>query len=209
MDLWEACRLVYQNPDKPKDERKAEAYALYLANKNEMDRGSRVLWPEVKPLWDLLATSMEMGQQLESVQYRIYVNNPIDEESAVFRPDSFSYWDGKDIAKLLTQYPRPAAEFDVYMGIDFAMGTTRGDYSAIVTIARHKKTGTIYVVDAWGERVHPDVFLRTIVEKVTRYQPNYIAAEAQVAQEFFVHKLKQALAAARYPARTRVKEIST
>ncbi|MFF2890757.1 phage terminase large subunit [Paenibacillus sp. NPDC057967] len=204
MDLWEACRLVYQNPDKSKDERKAEAYALYLANKNEMDRGSRVLWPEVKPLWDLLVWKWDNSSKAFNTEY---MNNPIDEESAVFRPDSFSYWDGKDIAQLLTQYPRPAAEFDVFMGVDFAMGKTRGDYSAIVTIARHKKSGTIYVVDAWGERVHPDVFLRTIVEKVTRYQPNYIAAESQAAQEFFVHKLKQALAAAGYPARTRVKEI--
>ncbi len=49
--------------------------------------------------------------------------------------------------------------------------------------------------------------MRVIVEKVIRYQPDVIAAEAQMAQEFFVHKLKQALTAAGYPARNRVKEI--
>lgn len=58
-----------------------------------------------------------------------------------------------------------------------------------------------------GERVHPDVFMRVIVEKVTQFQPTKIAAEAQAAQEFFVHKLKEALRASGYPANTRVKEI--
>ena len=93
------------------------------------------------------------------------------------------------------------------MGVDFAIGKQRGDYSSVVTIARHRKTNTAYVIDAWGERVHPDAFLRVITEKVVRYQPNNIAAEAQAAQEFFVMKLKEALTAAGYPARTRVKEI--
>jgi predicted phage terminase large subunit-like protein len=129
-----------------------------------------------------------------------YMNNPVDEESAVFRPDTFTYWDGKSP-------DFTGADFDVYMGVDFAMGKTRGDYSAIVTVARHKKTDTVYVVDAWGERVHPDEFLPIITAKVTRYQPVGIAAESQAAQEFFVHKLKQSLTAAGYPAKARVKEI--
>jgi len=42
---------------------------------------------------------------------------------------------------------------------------------------------------------------------VIRFQPDGIAAEAQAAQEFFVHKLKEALRAAGYPAKNRVKEI--
>ncbi|MCU6709341.1 phage terminase large subunit [Paenibacillus sp. J5C_2022] len=204
MDLWEACRLVYQDPDKAAAERTAEARALYEANKAEMDRGATVLWPEVQSLWKLMTWKWDNGSKAFNTEY---MNNPIDEESAVFRPDSFSYWDGKEISALLTQYPRPTDQFDVYMGVDFAMGKQRGDYSAVVTVARHKKTGTIYVIDAWGERVHPDVFLRIITEKVTKYQPNGIAAEAQAAQEFFVHKLKQALTSAGYPARARVKEI--
>ncbi|MEK3836459.1 phage terminase large subunit [Paenibacillus sp. FSL R7-0128] len=204
MDLWEACRLVYKDPDRPKEDRVKEARALYELNREEMERGCVVLWPEAQPIWKLMTWKWDNGSKAFNTEY---MNNPVDEESMIFNPEAFTYWDSAPIRELLTQYPRPIDVFDVYMGVDFAMGKTRGDYSAIVVIARHKKTGTKYVIDAFGERIKPDAFLRVIVEKALRYQPNAIAAEAQAAQEFFVTQLKAALKAAGYPASTRVKEI--
>jgi predicted phage terminase large subunit-like protein len=205
MDLWEACRLVYKDPDRPKEDRVKEALALYELNRAEMDRGCVVLWPEAQPVWKLMTWKWDNGSKAFNTEY---MNNPIDEESMIFNPESFTYWDGGHLKESLSKYPRPAdAEFDVYTGVDFAMGKTRGDYSAIAVIARHKKTGTKYVIDAFAERIKPDAFLRVIVEKALRYQPNAIAAEAQAAQEFFVMQLKDALKAAGYPSHTRVKEI--
>ncbi|WP_308531090.1 phage terminase large subunit [uncultured Paenibacillus sp.] len=204
MDLWEACRLVYKDPDRPKEERVREAEELYEANRAEMDRGAVVLWPDAQPIWKLMRWKWDNGSKAFNTEY---MNNPIDEESMIFNPETFAYWDGGPLSALLTQYPRPTDAFDVYMGVDFAMGKTRGDYSAIVVIARHRESGTKYVIDAFGERIKPDAFLRVIVEKAMRYQPNAIAAEAQAAQEFFVMQLKDALRAAGYPGHTRVKEI--
>lgn len=205
MDLWEACRLVYKDPDRPKEDRVKEAQALYELNRAEMDRGCVVLWPEAQPIWKLMTWKWDNGAKAFNTEY---MNNPVDEESMIFNPESFTYWDSGQLKEALSKYPRPAdTEFDVYMGVDFAMGKTRGDYSAITVIARHKKTGTKYVIDAFGERIKPDAFLRIIVDKALRYQPNAIAAEAQAAQEFFVTQLKSALKAAGYPSQTRVKEI--
>lgn len=201
MDLWEACRLVYVDRDNPN--RAADAKALYEMNRAEMDRGSIVLWPEVQPLWKLMTWKWDNGSKAFNTEY---MNNPVDEESMIFNPETFTYWDEKS-AVVFDSYPRGPSEYDVYMGVDFAMGKTRGDYSALVTIARHKKSGAVYVIDAYGERVKPDEFMRVIVERTLRFQPTGIAAEAQAAQEFFVMKLKDALRAAGYPAQTRVKEI--
>ncbi|CDN42077.1 Uncharacterized protein BN871_AT_00790 [Paenibacillus sp. P22] len=201
MDLWEACRLVYVDRDNPN--RAKDARELYELNRAEMDRGCRVLWPEAQPIWKLMTWKWDNGSKAFNTEY---MNNPVDEESMVFNPERFTYWDGK-LDEGFYEYPRNHSEYDVYMGIDFAMGKQRGDYSAIVTIAKHRTSGAVYVVDAYGERVHPDVFLRVITEKVTRFQPTGIAAEAQAAQEFFVHKLKQALQATGYPVNRRVKEI--
>ncbi|WP_442436370.1 phage terminase large subunit [Paenibacillus peoriae] len=195
MDLWEACRLVYTDRDNPN--RAADAKALYELNREEMDRGATVLWPEAQPLWKLMAWKWDNGTKAFNTEY---MNNPVDGESMIFNPERFAYWDREDRDFLTSEY-------DTYLGIDFAMGKTRGDYSAVVTIARHRQSGTKYVVDAYGERVKPDEFMRVIVEKTLRYQPTAIAAEAQAAQEFFVQKLKEALRAAGYPAQTRVKEI--
>jgi predicted phage terminase large subunit-like protein len=197
MDLWEACRLVYVDRDNPN--RAADAKALYEMNREEMDRGAIVLWPEAQPLWKLMTWKWDNGTKAFNTEY---MNNPVDEESMIFNPESFTYWDERDKHRDFS-----TSECDIYLGIDFAMGKTRGDYSAVVTIARHKQSGTKYVVDAYGERVKPDEFMRVIVDKTLKYQPTAIAAEAQAAQEFFVQKMKEALRAAGYPAQTRVKEI--
>lgn len=203
MDLWEACRLVYKDPDRPKEARIKDALELYEMNREEMDRGAIVLWPEAQPIWRLMKFKWDNGSKAFNTEYQ---NNPVDEESMVFNPESFTYWDHRQ-QELFGRYPQIHSHYDVYMGVDFAMGKQRGDYSAVVTIARDRQTGTKYVIDAYGERVKPDEFIRVIVEKVLRFQPIGIAAEAQAAQEFFVMKLKDALRAAGYPSSTRVKEI--
>ncbi len=192
-DLWERCRLIYVDRENPN--RLADARAFYEANEAEMLEGSRVLWPEVQPLWKLMTWKWDNGSKAFNTEY---MNNPIDEESMIFNPENFTYWDGK---------PLDTDRMDRYMGIDFAMGKDRGDYSAITIIGHDKARDTFYVLDSYGDRVKPNDFINVIVSKVIEYQPEYIAAEAQMAQEFFVDELKKALNAAGYPAHTRVKKI--
>ncbi|AYK09198.1 phage terminase large subunit [Brevibacillus laterosporus] len=196
-DLWEQCRLIYTDRDNPN--RAEDAKAFYIENKSEMDRGAVVLWPDVQPIWVLMTWKWDNGSKAFNTEYQ---NTPLDEESQVFIPEQFTYWDDALAPRDFDDY-----KYDIFMGIDFAMGKTRGDYSAIVTVARRRDTGGCYVIDAWGERVHPDVFMCVIVDKVTQYQPTAIAAEAQAAQEFFVDKLKEALRRSGYPSHTRVKQV--
>jgi predicted phage terminase large subunit-like protein len=197
MDLWEECRKIYQNRE---DENAADnAEAFYLAHKEEMDRGAKVLWPAVQPLFTLMRWKWDNGAKAFNTEYQ---NSPYDPETQIFTPDNFTYWDDTEPDK---QFPR--SRYDIYMGIDLAMGKERGDYSAIAVVARHKQSGTRYIVEATGERLHPDQFIRKIAKAVQRWQPDGIAAEAQAAQEFFVDKLKDELIAQGYPAFTRVHSV--
>lgn len=194
MDLWEQCRLLYV--DRENLARAIDAKAFYDANKAEMERGSNVLWPSVQPLWTLLTWKWNNGSKAFNTEY---MNNPVDEENMVFNPDRFTYYEpGREF---------PYEDYTIHFGIDFAMGKTRGDFSAITVVARHKVTGCVYVADSFGERLHPDKFLDVIVERVLRWQPDGIAAEAQAAQEFFVDKLTDALREKGYPSDTRVHKI--
>jgi predicted phage terminase large subunit-like protein len=197
MDLWEECRKIYQNREN--ENAAADAEAFYLAHKEEMDRGAKVLWPAVQPLFMLMRWKWDNGSKAFNTEYQ---NNPIDEESQLFKLDELTYWDEDEPDKLF-----PRSRYDIYMGIDFAMGKERGDYSAIAVVARHKKSGTRYVLEAWGERVHPDRFIKEIVRKVLKWEPDGIAAEAQAAQEFFVDTLKEELRANGYPSYSRVTKI--
>lgn len=194
-DLWEECRLIYidrENPNRLDDARK-----FYEANEVEMLRGAKVLWPEVQPLWKLMTWKWDNGSKAFNTEYQ---NNPIDEESMIFNPETFTYYD-----ETIAEFPHES--YTVSMGVDFAMGKDRGDYSAISVVAKHKQNGAVYVVDSYGERVKPDEFIKVIVDYVLRYEPDVIAAEAQAAQEFFVDTLINELSMAGYPSFTRVKKV--
>lgn len=194
MDLWEQCRLIYVDRDNP--ERADDALKFYADNEAELLKGSTVLWSDGQPLWKLMTWKWDNGSKAFNTEY---MNNPIDEESQVFNPETFAYYDG--VIDVL------ADKFEVSNGVDFALGKQRGDYSAIATVARDKQSGIIYVADMFGDRVKPDAFIAENVANVLRNQPTVIGAEAVAAQEFFVDELKKALAKVGYPAETRVKKI--
>lgn len=196
-DLWEQCRMIYQNHENK--DRRNDAIAFYEANKDEMLEGSKVLWEEMQPLISLMFRKWDDGSKAFNTEY---MNNPIDEDSMLFNPSEFTYWDEHECNK---QFPHN--DYEITMGVDFAMGKReRGDYSAIVTVARNKETDVRYIIDAWGDKVHPDEFLEVITRKVIEYQPDAIGAEAQMAQEFFVDKLTEYLSVNGYPP-SRVKKI--
>ncbi|WP_235442626.1 phage terminase large subunit [Bacillus paralicheniformis] len=191
-DLWEQWRKLYNEDNK---DALKNANAFYEANKEEMERGTRVLWPQAYTYKHFMEKREDMGARAFNQEY---LGNPVDEESQVFRSEDFKYYSDKELE---------SKEFDYYCGIDFAMGKEKGDYSAIITVARNRATGFCYVADVFLHRVHPDVLLNEVVEKTMRFQYEGIAVEAQQAQEWFADKLGEALQANGYPASTRLKQI--
>src|SRR5690625_5751417 len=87
-DLREKWRLIYVDREKPN--RQEEADRFYEDNKNELLRGSKVLWEDVRPLYELMKWKWDNGSKAFNTEY---MNNPIDEESMIFNPDNFTYWD--------------------------------------------------------------------------------------------------------------------
>ncbi|MRX54691.1 phage terminase large subunit [Bacillus idriensis] len=210
MDMWEEFQRIYREYI-PTEEELAEmedaeeemptpsaraALEFYARNKETMDEGAKVLWPARFPLAHLFLEKINYGNKAFNTEF---MNIPLDEESQVFKPDSFYYYD--DVEKF------PHDKFIYGMGLDFAMGKEKGDYSALITVAMHRTTKKIYVVDAFVQRLHPDKFLTVIVDKVKKLQPDKIGAESQMAQELFVDHMKQSLEKIGYPAHTRVKKI--
>lgn len=210
MDLWAEFERIYKEYQPTEAElsemENAEeetvtpnaraALSFYAENREAMDEGAKVLWPDRFPLQNLILEKVNYGSKAFNTEF---MNNPLDEESQIFHPERFYYYDSG------RQFPHK--DYYYGMGLDFAMGKQKGDYSALVTVAKHKITNKVYVVDAFLDRLHPDKFLEVIVEKVREYQPDLIGAEAQMAQEFFVDKLKEALQYVGYPAHNRVKKI--
>lgn len=196
-DLWEQCREIYINRENPN--RKKDAEKFYAEHEAEMLEGSEVLWGEAQPLFKLMKWKWTYGSKAFNTEY---MNNPVDEESMIFNPEKFTYWDkAKNALNFRT------SEFVTVMGVDFAFGKEKGDYSAITVVARHKENDIIYVVDSYLERIQVDGFFDKIVEKVKEWQPDIVAADANAAQEFLAQQLQKRLVAEGYPATTRLKPI--
>lgn len=196
-DLWEQCRVIYTNRE---DENRLEnALAFYRENEAEMLEGCEVLWEQGKPIWKLMTWKWDNGSKAFNTEYQ---NNPIDEESMIFNPETFTYWD--DSANV---YDFTSSDYTISMGLDFAFGRERGDYSALHVIARNKETGVIYVIDSFVKRLPIDRFFEVIVGKVKDWQPDIIAADSNAAQEFLTQQLTNRLDSEGYPATTRLKQI--
>nr|WP_257148749.1 phage terminase large subunit [Bacillus cereus] len=193
-DLWAECESIYK--DRENKTRARDAELFFTAHRDEMIEGSEVLWEEVQPLFKLMKFKWDDGSKAFNSEYQ---NNPIDEESMIFNPEKFVYWNDKQINRNFLN-----GEYFLSMGVDLAMGKQRGDYSAISTVAKYIETDTIYDIDSYGERLHPDEFMKVIVEKVLHFRPDVIAVEAQAAQEFFADMLQKRLISCGYPANTRL-----
>src|SRR5690606_1477007 len=159
LDLWEKCRLIYIDRDNP--DRAQLARRFYEDNREEMDEGVKVLWREFQPIWKLMTWKWDNGSKAFNTEYP---NNQADPDSMLFNPELFTYYTG-EIDWLSDNY-------DVAMGVDPAMGKSKrkGDYSAIVVTAKDKDTGTIYVIDAFGDRINPRELIEEVVRKVVEYQ---------------------------------------
>ena len=189
-DLWDEWKDIYLADD---EDASKKARQFYEDNEDKMLEGTRLLWGEYWTYYDFMVLLTNMGVKSFTQEYQ---NEPTDEERQIFKVEQFFYYDeGQTFSH---------EQFEFYAGIDFAMGKEKGDFSAMVTLAKNRTTGVCYVVDVFNKRLHPKEFIEVIIDRVRTYQYTLIAIEAQMAQEFFADTLGDRLQDLGYPAHTRL-----
>lgn len=189
-DLWDTWKDIYLADD---EDASKKARAFYEYNEDKMLEGTKLLWGEYWTYYDFMVLLTNMGVKSFTQEYQ---NEPTDEERQIFKVEQFFYFDeGQTFSH---------EQYEFYAGIDFAMGKEKGDYSAMVTVAKNRTTGVCYVVDVFNKRIHPKEFIEVIIDRVRTYQYTLIAIEAQMAQEFFADTLGDRLQDLGYPAHTRL-----
>lgn len=179
-DLWEQFEEIVRNQDDPN--RKENALAFYAEHETEMLEGVKVLWDGRWSYVNLILEKVNMGSKAFGSEF---MNNPIDEDSQIFKPSMFQFFDHGDLK---------AKKLDYFMAWDIALGkNNRSDFNAIVTIARDPRTGIIYVVDAWAKKVPGHEALNVLVEKIKEYRPKIVAVETVAAQFDFYRQLREKL----------------
>ncbi|MFD2702777.1 phage terminase large subunit [Paenibacillus shunpengii] len=200
LDLWEKCREIYLNPDIP--DRVEAAIKFYTENREDMDKGTIVLWPEAQPIWKLMTWKWDNGSKAFNTEYQ---NTPIDEESAIFHPDNFRYYDESD---LLDENGK-IIPLDLFAFWDIAQGkSSRSDYNAIVTIGKNRKTGVMYVLEAWAKKCPSHIALEEAFELIKRNHYKSFGVETVGAQHDMYRQLREKVLKEGYGS-TRIKPIVT
>lgn len=162
MDLWERWEEIFRNDG----DEVAEAY--YKQNKDRMDEGAIVSWPDKRPLYYLMTERADDHHSFDCE----YQNDPTNDESAIFTGIQFWVHD---------------SERWVYYGAcDPSLGkkNRKRDPSAIGVGGYDRQKGILHVVEASIKRRVPDLIINDIIEYQRQYRCMVWAIESVQFQEF-------------------------
>lgn len=180
-DLWDKFEEIYRDPDN--DNRMDDAIRFYVENRYDMD-DAVTLWTTRFPYYKLVMEKVNIGSRAFGSEY---MNNPIDEESQIFKPSMLTFFDYPNIKDI-------ERRFDYFGAWDIAFGKNRrSDYNAIVIIGRDRQTGILYVVDAWAAKCPAHIALDMVVEKLLKWRPKVFGIETVQAQHDFYRQLMEIL----------------
>lgn len=190
-DLWQQWETIFT--DLSNDDRESEALAFFQAHKEAMLEGTQVLWEEKLSYYDLMVMRVSEGEASFNSEEQ---NEPINPDDCLFMEEWFDYYNEAEV-----NFGDPA--FDFFGFIDPSLGKTkRSDFSAIVTLAKHKSSGYMYVVDADIERRHPDRIIADVLAKERWLRASFghgyrkLGAETNQFQWFLKEELAKASAKA-------------
>lgn len=190
-DLWQQWETIFT--DLSNDDREADALAFFQTHKTAMLEGTQVLWEEKLSYYDLMVMRVSEGEASFNSEEQ---NEPINPDDCLFMEEWFDYYNEAEV-----NFGDPA--FDFFGFIDPSLGKTkRSDFSAIVTLAKHKGSGYMYVVDADIERRHPDRIIADVLAKERWLRASFghgyrkLGAETNQFQWFLKEELAKASAKA-------------
>lgn len=194
-DLWDQWRAIRRGEQEYEGRAgRNAAQNFFEAKKADMLQGAKVLWPELDDYYRLMSLKEDNGRASFQSEKQ---NEPLDPAECLFAGTEPIFWDDpksreyfSDVPELLQSIP-PAA-LQIYGACDPSMGNRgrRGDYSAIVTIARNRRTGAMYVIDAQIVRRTPEEMIEAIVMLARTYRYRKFAVEANQFQKLLVDLLK-------------------
>lgn len=152
--LWDEWEKIYT--DIEDDQHEQNALAFYQSHREEMLEGTEVLWEDKLSYYDLMVIKVSEGDASFNSELQ---NEPINPEDCLLNPEWYDYYNEYEI-------DFNSKDYDFYGAVDPSLGkSNKSDFSAIITLAKNKSSGYMYVLDADIERRHPDRIIEDILEK--------------------------------------------
>lgn len=187
-ELWSRWSEIYNNRQEYEGKRGKEgARNFYMANKELMEEGVILLWSKK---WSYYELKVRLEEDRVSFYCELQ-NEPYDPRTAIYNIDKFHYIEKRweSVATFLTER-QPWLEF--YMSCDPCMGASvsKGDYAAVIVIARDCETGILYVVEADVRRITPQETTASIVNLCGIYRPRVLIIETNGFQKIMQDDLE-------------------
>lgn len=189
-ELWSKCFNIKHGRDEFNGRRGPDAAKdYYLSQKEAMDEGFVSIWPGK---WDSFYL-MNMRDDDPIAFNAEMQNEPVDLATAIFRLTPETYWTKayKTIEELI--HALGEKNLDYYLACDPCVGLdlTRGDYCAIIILARDRRDGCLYVLIADIKRRGLDETNKTIISYAKRFHFTGVGVEANGFQEQSVKILEK------------------
>jgi predicted phage terminase large subunit-like protein len=151
-DLWAEWKEIFT--DLSRNNPEEEARAFFKENREEMLKGTEILWDQGNPnftagYYSLMVARIVDGEGSFASELQ---NDPRSSEERFFKPRTYND----------DQLP-PLQQMDIVMAVDPSMGETdKSDFSAIIALGTERKTGQMYVLVADIQRRHPDKIIEDL-----------------------------------------------
>jgi predicted phage terminase large subunit-like protein len=177
-DLWNEWEEIVTDLSNPF--RLSAAETFFEKHKEEMLKGTKVLWEAKNDYYDLMLKRIEIGEDAFSKELQ---NEPKSSKDRVFQELTY-FEDTKDLAEKIEE---------IVLTIDPSLAkTNRSDFSAITVLGKDKD-GYFYVLEGDCRRLKPDVLIEEVVKKLDRFKINRIGVESVNFQALLMEQLRKAL----------------
>ena len=188
-ELWSQWSRIYNSQDvwEGADGPHA-AKRFYTANQALMDEGIQLLWPA---RWSFYELRTQYEDDPISFNSELQ-NEPINPRDCIFNVEEFSYWD--------QDYSSPEAllrvlgdDVEFYGACDPSLGhdTMRGDYTALIVLAKDRRDNLLYVLVADLARRSPTETIEAIFAYYQRYRFGSFAIETNQFQELLAEEVER------------------
>ena len=202
LDLWEKWEDIIKDPSKKKEQKDQIAHDFYTKNKEKMEEGAKVLWPQREPTLALMKERLSIGRREFGAEKQMI---PYLTGESLFNNITFFYPEYRlgiygfyipKYDKFIECHPE---RFRKFYALDPATGERKKvtqkktlSKSARLMASRDSETGVLYVTDALMDRKSPSQIIYEMFDLHQIHDFARMGFEKNLFQELFGEYIKLA-----------------